>query len=758
MLEERLSLKPASLSTVRRGRAASLVERAHRVPFIAGLPVLLIFVIAFAITAVWVRGIHMFSVMPDELGYVKQSLEIARTGFLIGPSDYYFNSWGQLMPLISAPLFAGLGMVPGFYAAHTLYALLLSSTAVPAYLIARELALGRLAGYLVAALSVAVPWLAMAGVVMTEALAYPVFVWAVLAMLRTLHAPSVRRDVVALAAIAVAFFTRTQLVVLGPVLVIAVLTHDTLLALDERGGRGARWAVLHGIRHTFDRHRVLWILCGLAFVGALGVLVTGSGDKVLGTYLTPATGDILAHGTVSAGLQQFDLIIVAIGVLPFTFAAAWAVGTVGRPREPARHAFAVLLIVLVVVLVLAVGSFAARFMYGATTDRYLFYLAPMMFVGTAAWVVDRRGSLITLAAIGTLAFWLLLTNHLFPTGPITILNPSFDFHRVLVGRGSDVMRALGLPNADPRIALAVGASASALLAFLVRERFATWKALLLVTIPLLAYGIAETGYVMTKITPAAAGVPASDDWQERWVDRAVPSSATVGVMIAPRDPTAEQAPGETYWTWWVTSFWNETVRRAYIFPGADLFAQGFVNGVSQDLVHGRLTGLDGANYLVKLTSDPRFGLSELVATHYQLSLYRLSDDARLLYGTSGLDQTGNVAPGSAGFVRVFGTGGSTPRSYRVVLSLQVNSSTANCPCHLVLGSRYGDASLRGATRAGPGEVTVSRVVTVPPGGYAQLRLAGRAKDADHVVWLRLLSVQVTRLGAAGTLQRSPARG
>ena len=220
------------------------IRRAWRVGhsdrFLRHLPLLLIVGVAFGITAIWVRSIHTFSIMPDELGYVKQSLEIARTGLPLGPHDFYFNSWGQLLPAISAPVFGALSMVDAFYAAHTLYALLLASTAVPAYLLARELDLGRLAAHLVAALSVAVPWMALSGVVMTEDVAYPVFAWAMLAIVRALHTPSARRDVVAIAAIALAFFARTQFVVLGPILVVSVIGHDLGIAFAGRGTSSGR--------------------------------------------------------------------------------------------------------------------------------------------------------------------------------------------------------------------------------------------------------------------------------------------------------------------------------------------------------------------------------------------------------------------------------------------------------------------------------------------------------------------------------------
>ena len=297
MLEERVRLTsegPARISAAGRLRDAVLVR---------WLPVVAIVGIAFGVTAIWARSIHTFSVMPDELGYVKQAIQIWRTALPVGPHDFYFNSWAQLLPLISAPLFGGLGMAHAYYTAHTLYAFLLASTAIPAYLLARELRLGRLAASLVAALSVAVPWMVLAGLVMTEVVAYPVFAWAVLAMVRALDAPSARRDVLAIAAIALAFFARTQFLVLGPILVVATLLHDLGPAVAASRGRGAGVALASAGRRTLAAHRVLWVFAGLGLIVLLGLVVTGSLENVLGSYITPVAGAAGAGRDVHSRLQ-----------------------------------------------------------------------------------------------------------------------------------------------------------------------------------------------------------------------------------------------------------------------------------------------------------------------------------------------------------------------------------------------------------------------------------------------------------------------
>ena len=330
-----------------------VLERLTRAP--SWLPLTAIVAVAFAATAIWVRSIHTFGVMPDEISYVKQALEIARTGMLVGPHDFYFSSWNQLLPLITAPVFGALGMVDAFYAVHTLLALVLASTAVPTYLMARSLGLGRLAANLAAALSVAVPWMLLAGVVMTEDVAYPAFAWAMLGFLRTMQQPSARRDLLALAGLGLVCFARTQFVLLGPVLVASVLIQDLRMGLEHpaESGRGA--ALVAGVRRTLVAHWLLWTVSAVALAGIIAVQLSGSSTSLLGNYVSAARGNLFPHGTVAAGLAQLDTTAVALGIAPLALTGVWTIANLLRPTDPARHAFAVLVPVTVVACALVAG-------------------------------------------------------------------------------------------------------------------------------------------------------------------------------------------------------------------------------------------------------------------------------------------------------------------------------------------------------------------------------------------------------------------
>ena len=134
--------------------------------------------------------------------------------------------------MLIAPLFGG-GDVPGsLKAAHLLNAFVMASAAVPAFLLARRvLASGRWA-FVVAVLSVALPWIVLASFLLTEVAAYPAFLWAVWAMARAVEARRWRADLLALVLIVVAMLARTQLIVLAAAFPVAVLLEALVVDLD----------------------------------------------------------------------------------------------------------------------------------------------------------------------------------------------------------------------------------------------------------------------------------------------------------------------------------------------------------------------------------------------------------------------------------------------------------------------------------------------------------------------------------------------
>jgi hypothetical protein len=161
------------------------------------------------------------------------------------------GSINQLYPLLLAAVFASRSVEQGLQFAHVLNALLMVSAAVPAYLLAQRITRSLWASLVAALLTVAVPWVVLSSFLLTEVVAYPAFVWALLAFHVALTTPSPRHDLLASLALIVAILARTQLVVLALALPIAILLAGSMRS-----------------------HRTLWAVYAVGAVVALVVVAT----------------------------------------------------------------------------------------------------------------------------------------------------------------------------------------------------------------------------------------------------------------------------------------------------------------------------------------------------------------------------------------------------------------------------------------------------------------------------------------------------
>ena len=229
--------------------------------------------------------IRDWSVMTDELLYEKLATSIAQTHSLLpavrGMSVSVVN---QLYPLLIAPWFASADVPRAFHRAHEMNAPLMASAVFPAYLLAREVVSRRWA-FAVALLSILLPWIVLTGFLLTEVAAYPAFLWAILALHRSVAEPTWRRDLIAVAALAVAVLARTQFLVLAVVFPLTILVHELAIGFAEQGRplSIASW-LREGARRSLQRHRLLGVLyaAGLVTVGAVSVV--GSASDILGSY------------------------------------------------------------------------------------------------------------------------------------------------------------------------------------------------------------------------------------------------------------------------------------------------------------------------------------------------------------------------------------------------------------------------------------------------------------------------------------------
>ncbi len=132
-----------------------------------------------------------WSVMSDELQHVRLAISIgdtlSLTPYLRGEDVPIYS---QLYPFLIAPFYGFLSTTAAFDAVHIFNAVAMASAAVPVYLLARELGIPKPAATVVAAASVMTPWMVLATLVFTEAVAYPASAWAILAIHRALAKPS----------------------------------------------------------------------------------------------------------------------------------------------------------------------------------------------------------------------------------------------------------------------------------------------------------------------------------------------------------------------------------------------------------------------------------------------------------------------------------------------------------------------------------------------------------------------------------------
>ncbi len=269
--------------------------------------------LAFGLQAITTRVVDWYY-MTDELLYERLAVSIARSG---SPLPYLHGRLvpvlGQLYPVLIAPAYRH-GLVPhDLERAHAINAWVMSSAAIPAFLLARRVTGALAVSFLVALLTVCVPWIVYSSFLLTEVAAYPAFLWAMLALHATTAHPSRRNDVLALLGITLAVLARTQFVTLLIVVPVVVVVQDRRLALQ--------------------RHRVLaWAYAVLAvLVGAL--IATGRGASTLGVYGEIAHGRLVPSGIGRAVLDHVAVLALGLAILPFIVATAWLLATLGA-RTP----------------------------------------------------------------------------------------------------------------------------------------------------------------------------------------------------------------------------------------------------------------------------------------------------------------------------------------------------------------------------------------------------------------------------------------
>jgi hypothetical protein len=504
-------------------------------------------VVAVALFLGWVLSlattrVKNWFVMTDELYYERLAVSVAQTGSLLPRlHGELVPNVNQLYPVLISPLY-GDGNVPASFAgAHRLNAFLIASAAIPVFLLARRIGLGRWISLWAGALSVAVPWVALASFLLTEVVAYPAFCWALLALTHAVARKSWQTDLLALVAIGVAVLARTQFIVLLGVLVVAVVA-EAMLDASPRGAPANLWRT----------RRPFVVLFGALLVVVLGAIAIGKGSQLLGSYSVTAEHVRLDFGLVRLAFEHVALLALGLAILPFIVGAGWLVDRL-RPSTPERErAFAVVGCTALLLVTLQVASFNQRFGAGLVKDRYLFYVVPIVLLGLAAAVGSRQWprwwALVVptlVAAVGFASAPLAVYEKFNVDSPTAILNNEL------------LDLATSTRWAHVLLVLAALVAAQALL---LAKAVVPWRAVV-VSVAVLATLLLplETIYAFDRLfaVNGTNGLPVTLDQGVvfSWVDRNVGPTGRVTVMKYP-------VGGPDWWAgqgyWWDVDFWNES--------------------------------------------------------------------------------------------------------------------------------------------------------------------------------------------------------
>ena len=653
--------------------------------------------------------------MTNELLYERRAISAAQSlSPLTRLRGDTIPSYDQLYPLLIAPVFRH-GYVPhDLVQAHFLNAWIMSSACIPVFLLARRATGRSWAAYLVALLSVTLPWIFYSDFLLTEVAAYPAFLWGVLGVQAATANPSPRTDVLAVGGIALAFFARTQFAILAIVLPLAILAHE----LGRVSHGTARARVRDGLLAAVRAHRVLTALYGAFLLVAVLLLAAGRLHEVLGVYGDTISGNLLPSGTGKWFLVHMATIALGLGILPYVAGVAWLLANLVRPSGSKElHAFACVGAIAVSLITLQVTIFDVRFGGGLIVhDRYLFYVAPVVLLGFVCALVDRRRprwSLLlptALVATGFALFYFGIYPILNSDTPVSDLN---DF----------ILRVCNNTVTTAQAALAVTTVMLSLVfvqcAALLRRSHLTalLVALLLLALP------AETGYTFVRLfrVNGWSGRPVTLHYGDviDWIDRTAGTRAKVTMLPYPL------VPGDfwqSYPFWRDVEFWNKSVvRAAYITGGIFESTGGTFPKIY--LEFNQTTGaanVSPTRFAAEGAHESRFRISGAARpVDHGVRLIDAAMPWRADWLTYGLTDDGWTKPGVTARVRVFAQPGQRrPVSRFLTFQIWTPTDVPSRPYRIA-------SSLEQVAGAATNRHTVfARVrVCVPAHGYAEARVS-----------------------------------
>jgi hypothetical protein len=671
-------------------------------------------VVAVALFLGWILSlattrVKNWFVMTDELYYERLAVSVAQTGSLLPRlHGELVPNVNQLYPVLISPMF-GDGNVPAsFTGAHRLNAFLIASAAIPVFLLARRIGLGRLISLWAGALSVAVPWVVLSSFLLTEVVAYPAFCWALLALTHAVERKRWTTDVLALAVIGVAVLARTQFIVLLGVLLAAIVA-EAMLDATPRGAPANLWRT--------RRHLVLLFAALLLVV--LAAVAIDKGSKLLGSYSVTAENVRLDFGLLQLAFEHLALLALGLAILPFIVGVGWLVDRLRPSAAAPERAFAVVGCATLVLVTLQVASFNQRFGAGLVKDRYLFYVVPVVLLGLAGAVVSRQWprwwALVVptaVAAVGLASAPLAVYEKLNVDSPVAILNNEL-LDLATSTRWAHVLLVL--------------AALVAVQALLLAKAFLPWRAAVVSVAALATLALPlETVYAFDRLfaVNGTNGLPVTLDQGIvfNWVDRNVGPTGRVTVMKYP-------VGGPDWWAgqgyWWDVEFWNESA----VETMADMSLKGAKHWrESFDPQTGAALDPPETRFAFVYKADVRFRLAgKWIVYDREAYIFETERPWRAAWLTDGIYPDGWTRPHRPATITVFAEPGQKT-ALRRFITITAASPDPIEPRAITITSNLG--SWEGAIRP---NTSVDRLVhvCVPAGGKAEVTVETPAVSGTY---------------------------
>ncbi len=497
----------------------------------------------------------------DELEWSQLSRAIATTGHAARRGEPH--SFESLYSYLIAPAWWIHSTADAYAAIKDLNAVVMCLAAVPTYLLARML-LARRPAVVVALLSIAIPAMSYASSIVPEPLAYLWFTLAAWLAVRALAAPGWKTGLPAVVLAGAGIFVRLEFVVLPASLALAA---------------AVAWVIARG-GLTWRR-----VLIATGAVVAFALLF----NLVVVSQLQSWSFDqYFNHQTIIQGGLAAGALTIGLGMLPIIggIASLWLPE---RFSEPAYRAFAIYLGASLVTLVIYTAAKAAYlFTSLAPTieERNLFYLSPLLLIGTGLAFGARRLNW-PLVAVATVLGLTIVWSGKFEVGA-----PYFDAPGLAVL--TLVNRDLRWDVRDFHILLVLAAALSVGLLVARRRHWVPIAAAVLLGGWLLTGQIYAANANADYSDVFAKEIPAPRDWVD---------TATHGAPVTVLGDNIVAMGGNRLW---LAEFWNRSIGHVASLNGVAP-GPGPISAPGLDTTDGALSGYTGdrftlAGYGVRLAA------------------------------------------------------------------------------------------------------------------------------------------------------------